>query len=134
MFLRKEEWEEKCSTNRALLKDKEEKIKIIDDLKEKNMKLDAQVSNLQHNEKIMKDRIDWLSQDNDILLKANVRLTEWINKIINEVGIYDVQDRRTISIPICRKIDSAAFDNSKIVPFMEKEEIIIPEIRFIKMK
>lgn len=135
MFLRREEWEEKCSTNRALLKDKEEKLKIIDILKEDNIKLDAQVSNLQHNEEIMKDRIEWLSQDNDILLKTNMKLTEWINKIINEVGIYEVQDRKTISIPIYRKIDSAILrDDSKIVPFMDKEEIIIPEIRFIKMR
>lgn len=134
MFLRREEWEEKCSTNRALLKDKEEKIKIIDNLKEQNIKLDAQVSNLQHNEQIMKDRIEWLSQDNDTLLKANIKLTEWINKIINEVGIYEVQDRRTISIPICKKIESAAFGDPKVLPFMEKEEVIIPEIRFIKMR
>ena len=134
MFLRREEWEEKCSTNRALLKDKEEKIKMIDILKEQNIKLDAQVSNLQHNEQIMKDRIEWLSQDNDTLLKANIKLTEWINKIINEVNIYEVQDRRTISIPICRKIESAAFGDPKVIPFTEKEEVIIPEIRFIKMR
>ena len=82
----------------------------------------------------MKDRIEWLSQDNDTLLKANIKLTEWINKIINEVGIYEVQDRRTISIPICRKIESAAFGDPKVLPFMEKEEVIIPEIRFIKMQ
>ena len=134
MFLRREEWEEKCSTNRALLKDKEEKLKLIDILKEDNIKLDAQVSNLQHNEEIMKNRIEWLSQDNDTLLKANIKLTEWINKIINEVNIYEVQDRRTISIPICRKIESAAFGDPKVLPFMKKEEVIIPEIRFIKMR
>ena len=133
MFIRKDEWEEKCTTNRILLKDKEEKMKIIDDLKLKNIKLESEVSNLRHNEEIMKDRIDWLDNNNDILLKTNMRLNMWINKIIDEFGYVDVYDRQSIKIPLCRKFDIRAIDKQP-VPFMDHEEIIIPEIRFIKMR
>ena len=146
MFISKREWEEKCDTNRALLKDKTEKDQKIEELKyqldnaEKHaMQLQEELKHKNNIEEIQKDRIKNLNNDNDILMKANQRLTDWINKIINEVGIYEVHDRRTITIPICKNPVKATFGKiddikASMEGFISQEEIIIPEIKFIRMK
>ena len=81
----------------------------------------------------------YYKNDNDILMTANQKLTDWVNKIINEVGIYAVEDRRTVTIPICknpRRVIAGKWDDIKdgMPEFLSQEEIIIPEIRFIRMK
>lgn len=146
MWISRKEWEEKCDTNRALLKNKAEKDDIIEQLKITIQNNEKHIIQLVEDAKsksnvidIQKERIDSLNKDNDTLMKANQRLTEWINKIINEVGIYDVHDRRTINIPIYRNPVKAMSGNygeiMKEMPnFLNSEEVIIPEIRFIRMK
>lgn len=146
MFIKRKEWEDKCDSNRALIKNNEEKEQKIRELKfqlenaeKHNIQLIEEIKSKENIEKIQKERISDLNNDNDILMKANQRLTDWINKIINEVGIYEVQDRRTITIPICKNPVKAAFGNIEDIranmgEFMSQEEIIIPEIRFVRMK
>jgi hypothetical protein len=124
MIISRREWEEKCDSNRALLKDKAEKT----ELKHKDNIIDIQ-----------KQSIKTYKNDNDILMTANQKLTDWVNKIINEVGIYEVEDRRTVTIPICknpRRVIAGKWDDIKdgMPEFLSQEEIIIPEIRFIRMK
>lgn len=58
MFIKRKEWEEKCSTNRALLTDNEAKRILIDKLTEENKKLKEQNNNLLVNEQIMKSRLE----------------------------------------------------------------------------
>lgn len=146
MFVSKKEWEEMCNSNRALLKDKTEKSEIIDNLNILSEEARVKIARLEEESKhkdniinIQRERIDTANKDYNILLEANQKLTEWVNKIINEVGIYEVQDRRSIAIPICKNPVKTAFgkiDDIKtgMEEFMSQEEIIIPEIRFIKMK
>ena len=88
---------------------------------------------------IQKQSIETYKNDNDILMTANQKLTDWVNKIINEVGIYEVEDRRTVIIPICKnphRVMAGKWDDIKdeMPGFLSQEEIIIPEIRFIRMK
>lgn len=145
MFIRRNEWENKCDTNRALLKDKEEKLEIIDMLTQQNVSYEKQIIRLQeelkHKDdiiKIQRERIETGNKDYNILMTANQKLTEWVNKIINEVGIYEVNDRRSVTIPIMKSPRAMAGkwnDIKDAMPeFLSQEEIIIPEIRFVRMK
>ena len=88
---------------------------------------------------LYKERMDDVIKQNDVLMKSNQKLIEWINKIINEVGIYNVEDRRTITIPIYKNPVKAMYCTSEDISnnlkeFVQTEEIIIPEIRFVRMK
>ena len=146
MFISRREWEEKCDSNRALLKDKAEKAELIEKMntlmEEARVKIARLEEELKHKDNVIdiqKQSIETYKNDNDILMTANQKLTDWVNKIINEVGIYEVEDRRTVTIPICknpRRIIAGEWDDIKdgMPEFLSQEEIIIPEIRFIRMK
>ena len=146
MFISRREWEEKCDSNRALLKDKAEKAELIENMnkliEESRVKIARLEEELKHKDNVIniqKQSIETYKNDNDILMTANQKLTDWVNKIINEVGIYEVEDRRTVTIPICknpRRVIAGKWDDIKegMPEFLSQEEIIIPEIRFIRMK
>ena len=146
MIISRREWEEKCDSNRALLKDKAEKTELIEKfekmMEEARVKIARLEEELKHKDNIIdiqKQSIETYKNDNDILMTANQKLTDWVNKIINEVGIYEVEDRRTVTIPICknpRRVIAGKWDDIKdgMPEFLSQEEIIIPEIRFIRMK
>lgn len=146
MFISRREWEEKCDSNRALLKDKVEKAELIEimntlmeEAKVKITKLEEELKHKDNVIDIQKQSIETYKNDNDILMTANQKLTDWVNKIINEVGIYEVEDRRSVTIPICkqnRRVMSGKWDDIKdeMPGFLSQEEIIIPEIRFVRMK
>ena len=146
MFISRREWEEKCDSNRALLKDKSEKAEIIEKMntlmEEARVKITRLEEELKHKDSVIniqKQSIETYKNDNDILMTANQKLTDWVNKIINEVGIYEVEDRRSVTIPICKqnhRVMAGKWDDIKdeMPGFLSQEEIIIPEIRFIRMK
>ena len=146
MFVSKREWEEKCDVNRSLLKDKTEKMELIDNMKilmeEARIKISNLEEELKHKDNVIdiqKQSIETYRNDNEILMTANQKLTVWLNKIINEVGIYEVEDRRSVTIPICKNSHRAIagrWDDIKdeMPNFLSQEEIIIPEIRFIRIK
>lgn len=146
MFISRREWEEKCDSNRALLKDKAEKAELIEKMntlmEEARVKIARLEEELKHKDNVIdiqKQSIETYKNDNDILMTANQKLTDWVNKIINEVGIYEVEDKRTVTIPIYknpRRVIAGKWDDIKdgMPEFLSQEEIIIPEIRFIRMK
>ena len=146
MIISRREWEEKCDSNRALLKDKAEKTELIEKfekmMEEARVKIARLEEELKHKDSVIdiqKQSIETYKNDNDILMTANRNLTDWVNKIINEVGIYEVEDRRSVIIPICRnprRVMAGKWDDIKdgMPEFLSQEEIIIPEIRFIRMK
>ena len=146
MIISRREWEEKCDSNRALLKDKAEKTELIEKMntliEEARVKIARLEEELKHKDNVIdiqKQSIETYKNDNDILMTANQKLTDWVNKIINEVGIYEVEDRRSGTIPICknpRRVIAGKWDDIKdgMPEFLSQEEIIIPEIRFIRMK
>ena len=146
MIISRREWEEKCDSNRALLKDKIEKTELIEKfekmMEEARIKIARLEEELKHKDSVIdiqKQSIETYKNDNDILMTANRNLTDWVNKIINEVGIYEVEDRRSVTIPICRnprRVMAGKWDDIKdgMPEFLSQEEIIIPEIRFVRMK
>ena len=146
MIISRREWEEKCDSNRALLKDKAEKTELIEKfekmMEEARVKIARLEEELKHRDSVIdiqKHSIETYKNDNDILMTANRNLTDWVNKIINEVGIYEVEDRRSVTIPICRnprRVMAGKWDDIKdgMPEFLSQEEIIVPEIRFVRMK
>ena len=146
MIISRREWEEKCDSNRALLKNKAEKTELIEKfekmMEEARVKIARLEEELKHKDSVIdiqKQSIETYKNDNDILMTANRNLTDWVNKIINEVGIYEVEDRRSVTIPICRnprRVMAGKWDDIKdgMPEFLSQEEIIIPEIRFVRMK
>ena len=146
MFISRKEWEEKCDSNRTLLKDRTEKTELIEKMsmlmEEDKVKITKLEEELKHKDNVIdiqKKSIETYKNDNNILMISNQKLTDWVNKIINEVGIYEVKDKKSITIPIYkqnRKAIAGKWDDIKdeLPGFLAQEEIIIPEIRFIKIK
>ena len=67
----------------------------------------------------------------EYLKKENKKLVEWIQKILEQFGTFDVHSRERIQIPTMRNIDrwSNGIDNKIIT----NETIIIPEIAISKV-
>lgn len=147
MFISRREWEDKCDENRKLLANKAEKEILIEELKGEINRLEkhniALQEELQHKDQTLnfqRERVTDLGKDNNLLMTANQNLTDWVSKIINEVGIYDVEDKKSVVIPIYRKNRRVTASTnleefkSNVGEFLNTEEIIIPEIRFVRMK
>lgn len=90
--------------------------------------------------KSSKNSID-LQRQISSLLDTNKDLTNWIQKILNEVGIQEVHQKKTgVTIPIY-KVERAVYNPDEIDPnnfhirpgYLDRQEIIIPELRFVKM-
>lgn len=146
MFISRREWEDMCDQNRKLLKNKEDNLLKIEYLEEQlrnaekhNLALQEELKHKDNVNDIQKESLETYKRDNDTLLTANQKLTDWVNKIINEVGIYEVEDRRSVTIPIVKnpvRAIGGKWDDVKdeLPNFLSQEEIIIPEIRFVRMK
>ena len=146
MFIKRKDWEEKCDSNRKLLRDKTEKDQIIVSLHEelneaeKNIvQIESDRYNTVQTVGLYKNRVDDLNKQLDALLKTNQNLVDWVNKIITEVGVYDVKTKDHITIPIYKNPIKAMYGTpdeikENMKEFVQTEEIVIPEIRFVRMK
>ena len=111
----------------------------MDEARVKITRLEEELKHKDNVIDIQKQSIETYKNDNDILMTANQKLTDWVNKIINEVGIYEVEDKKSITIPIYKnshRVIAGKWDDirDKMPGFLSQEEIIIPEIRIIKTK
>lgn len=67
-------------------------------------------------------------------IDTNQKLNEWIEKILNEVGIRELHERTGVTIPVYINDQMPAYNAVVDKPFIhERKEIIIPELRFVKM-
>lgn len=67
-------------------------------------------------------------------IDTNQKLNEWIEKILNEVGIRELHERTGVTIPVYINDQMSAYNAVADKPFIyERKEIIIPELRFVKM-
>ena len=146
MWISKKEYEklkwneERLMKDNRILREKMQNYEIGENQSRKAMReLRDEKQRLEEALKTQKITLNNITKDNTILLTNNQVLLEWINKIINEVGVYNVETRQTIRIPIyknpIRAIGGRYEDVIKEIPnFLKQEEIIIPEIKFITMK
>ena len=129
MFVSKKKYEEKLDIIEAFRIERDHnKTKIYD--------LQVEKSNLINMNEILENRIKNLEYCNDSLFKKNQKLIEWVEKIINEVGVYEVRERNTFSIPVYKRDDDMCFNNGELLEWqlpITKKEVIIPEIRILQM-
>ena len=132
--------EEHLMKDNRILREKMQNYEIGEEQSRKaSRELRDEKQRLEEALKTQKITLNNITKDNTILLTNNQVLLEWINKIINEVGVYNVETRQTIRIPIYKNtikaIGGRYEDVIKEIPnFLKQEEIIIPEIKFITMK
>ncbi len=67
------------------------------------------------------------------LIDTNKRLNDWVNKILNEVGIKELHERTGVTIPCYIQDDRPIISNMSNVEYLHRQEIIIPELRFVKI-
>lgn len=108
------------------------------DLRKMSNDIDVERKNTSELLHIQNNMITNLEKENVSLLEQNKQLVNWIDSILNKVGVCEVRNRNTISIPIYKRDEPVTFSNSvkemDIQNYLIKEEIIIPEIKFIKIK
>lgn len=82
------------------------------------------------NEKYRKiiERLQSKIEYDDYLKEENKKLIEWIQKILQEFGTSQVNDKK-ISIPIYKNSINSFIDNEPLT----EEDVIIPEIRLHKI-
>lgn len=76
-----------------------------------------------------------LSKTNDNLMQENKKLIDWIEKIINEVGvkINDSYENQTITIPYYEKTKPYKASGNEWKE-LNRKDIIIPSIRYTKIR
>ena len=130
-------WIDKLGTEKTELE--EELYKTRDLANTNKLYYEQEIENKKQLIDNQKEQISRLDNNNHILMASNQNLTTWINKIINEVGIYEVNDKHSITIPIYKEPRRALYGNmddvmKEIPEFLNTEEIVIPQIKFVKMK
>ncbi|MBQ8293408.1 MAG: hypothetical protein IJX78_06405 [Bacilli bacterium] len=111
-----------------------EQLDLIEAYKEKRYKMEKDIYRLRSEKQILEGRVESLEDINNNLIKEQQKLIEWIEKIINEVGCYTVNERNDITIPMYRK-DGPAYDTefngSDFV--VNRDVIVLPRIEILKM-
>lgn len=130
-------WVDKLGKEKTDLED--ELYRVKDTAQTRELYLNNELEHKKQFIDAQKEQISRLDKDNDMLMTSNKKLTDWINKMINEVGIYEVNDRHSVQIPIYKEERRAIFGNMddvmKEMPnFINSETIIIPEIKFVRFK
>ena len=122
-------------------KDLEDAQRDVDLMQSNNNYLNSKYEEAKKTCKSLEDDIKCKSSENIQLQKSvsaqidtNKRLNEWIEKILNEVGIKELHERTGVTIPVYVNDQMPAYNAVADKPFIrERKEIIIPELRFVKM-
>lgn len=109
-----------------------EKLDLLEGYKQRCDKKQEKIYDLEIQISHLENKVDNLESNNTALMSENNKLTEWIYKIINEVGCYEVSEHNAIRIPVYK---------NECVPYweetlkeMDKKEVILPQICFMKME
>ncbi len=111
--------------------------RLIEQCEDLSFKLDNERSNSKELQASNTKRIQDLERQQSIVVDTNQKLIDWIFKMIEKVGVYEVNSSQRITIPMYKPDGIKAAYNDNIRPinpgYLRQEEIIIPEIRFVKM-
>lgn len=113
----------------------ENTMDLLEETIEKNTKLEKELQELKSESKRKTDTNINLERQVSSLIDTNKKLNDWIEKILYEVGIQELHERTGVTIPVytenpIRLNPDQKFDNEG---FLRRREIIIPELRFVKM-
>lgn len=109
-----------------------EKLDLLEGYREKSHIKQNKIYDLEIEKSRLENKTEILEENNRALIDNNNKLTDWIYKIINELGCYEVSEYNAIRIPIYEnKIKSFGLKQGR--EFIEKE-VILPRICFMKME
>lgn len=107
------------------------KNKLKDTEKEKNRYKELYIQNNNIINSLQKE-CNKLNKSNVELIENNIKLVEWIYKILDNFGTCDFQRGKTFKIPVHRKTEKI-FQDGFSKPYIE-ETITVPEIIISKIK
>lgn len=128
MFIKKKDYQEKLDLIEGYKKRKDELQNTI-------YKLRTEKQNLEDTIALLDERIALLEKNNSNLVDQQMKLIDWIEKIINELGCYEISNKYSVTIPIFRNKHTYGNGCDYDGEFINvSKEIILPEIRIIEMK
>lgn len=110
----------------------EEMQNLIEGYKKEHKKQDK-IYELEIEKSRLENKIDILENNSTAMLSEIQKLIEWIEKIINDVGCFEVPENNSIRIPIYKNIYEKAYSNEFKEPRVRKE-IHLPSITFMQMR
>lgn len=121
--------------NDKLNKELDDKISYLNCMLERVSELNKEIENLKLELKREGSNNIDLQKQISTLINTNQKLNNWVDKILNEVGIQELHERTGVTIPVYTENPVRAYDNNQFnnEDFLRRKEIIIPELRFIKM-
>ena len=129
MFIRKGRYE-------ALIKALEELNKENDMLASNKRSVEISRDFYKEEYKKLKEAVESLEKRNETLelsvhdlATENMKLVEWINKVISDLGCYEVS-KRSVQIPIVNK--EYAIGQGPLGQSVYGKRVVIPEITFLK--
>lgn len=133
-IIKKKVYEDLVKDNKKLNNELNNKIEYLNVLLEQIDNLNKTINDLRNDlKKSNSNNID-LQRQISALIDTNKNLNDWVNKILNDVGISEIHDRTGVTIPCYIQDDRPYYiQNVNGVEEMHRQEIIIPELRFIKI-
>jgi len=109
-----------------------EKLDLIERYSEKSHIKQDKIYDLEIEISHLENKMDILENNNRALIENNNKLTDWIYKIINKLGCYEVSEYNSVRIPIykneCKRYNEGPLKE------MTRKEVILPQIVFMKME
>lgn len=114
---------------------KETTIHLTEVMQDRNYWQKAYTSQVKDTNNLLKQNKDLVKSNNN-LTEENQKLIDWIEKIINEVGLKtnNSYEGQTITIPYYEEIKPYKAYENDWIPKQERKDIIIPSIRFTKFR
>lgn len=134
MFIRRKVYEDLKKDNKRLNKELNNKIEYLNTLLEQIDTLNTSIEELKRENKSQSSNNINLQRQISSLIDTNKQLNNWVSKILDDVGIKELHERTGVTIPVYIQDDRpAAVDNFINEGYSNRTEIIIPELRFIKI-
>lgn len=105
-----------------------EKLDLIGKLKKKIFEAHDEIRNLQIDNANLQGQVYSLNYSFNRLQEENQKLIDWIEKIINDLGAYEVSKDNAIRVPVYKKRRD---ENDEVE---NVEEIILPQITYTTTK
>lgn len=119
--------------NKKILKETQKWLDEV--IKDRNKWEKAYITQVKDTDNLLKQNKE-LTKSNNNLQEENQKLIDWIEKIINEVGIKEKNyyEGQKITIPYCENIKSHYIEGDWNKPSIKQKDIIIPSIRYTKFE
>lgn len=136
-FVNRDEHERIIEENERLNEVINDKLRYIDILMEDINKQRKENKNLE--EQLKREKSNHISTQKALntAIDTNKDLNNWINKIVNEVGIQELHEKTGVTIPVYIRSDKSVIGrispDGMIQNYQTRQEIIIPELKFVKV-